>query len=108
MFEAQAFIALFQFLANREDIRFTTKLSRASRQFVITCLPEVIQYLLRTFGTSSAMREVIEDLRNTSRGSLAGIQKKTERGSVSLWIIHSEDENIKLYIYWLAETYGLN
>lgn len=64
MSEAEAFILIPIFLADPAEIQFRTKLSEASRYGGVSCCPEAIQYLLKTYETASSMSEVLEDLRN--------------------------------------------
>lgn len=64
MLEAQVFITIPTFLADRAQTQFRSNLSRACRQGGITFWLEAIQYLLHTYATASAMREGLEDLRN--------------------------------------------
>lgn len=70
MSEVQAVIALPTFLADTVETQFHTTLSGASGHGGITCWSKEIQYLLRTYGTASAMREVLEDLRNITEDAL--------------------------------------
>lgn len=57
-------IALPKFLTEQAETQFRTNISGASRYGGINCWPEAIQYLLRIYVTSSAMRKFLEDLRN--------------------------------------------
>lgn len=67
MSEAQAFVAPLTFLADSAYKNFGINLSRASRRGGITCWPESVQYLLRTYETSLVMRDVLDDIRTTSK-----------------------------------------
>lgn len=60
--EVREFIALTTFSPNPAEIKFRTNLSGAYHHRGITLWPEAIQYLLRSYTTASAMREVLEDL----------------------------------------------
>ena len=64
MSEAQAFIALPNFLADPAETEFGTNLSGGSRKGGVTCWPEAIQFFLRTYATAATMREALESLRN--------------------------------------------
>lgn len=62
--EAQDFIPLPIFLAELAGTQLCTSLSGASRHGGITSWPEAVYHLLRTYATTSAMSEVLENLRN--------------------------------------------
>lgn len=62
--EAQAFIVLPTILADWAEIQFRTKLVWASRRGGAMCWPEAVHSSSRTYATTSAMRDVLQDLRN--------------------------------------------
>lgn len=57
--EPQALTSLPTFVADITETQFRAKLSQASPQGAVTYLPEATYYLLRTYSTASAMRELL-------------------------------------------------
>ena len=53
------------FLEDPAETQLRTSLPGASRKGGLTCWPESVQYLLRTYATTATMREALEDLRIT-------------------------------------------
>ena len=95
MSEAQPFIALSTFLADPAETQFRTNLSGGSRRGGITCSPEAIQYLLRTYATTAAMREALESLRNIRKASTEDEEeycKRFNQGIFRCGNIHEEDK----------------
>lgn len=62
MSESQAFVALQTFLPDPTDTQFLTNLSACSRHSGVTCWPESILYLFRTYATPSEMLEALDNL----------------------------------------------
>ena len=107
MSEAQAFIALPTFLADPAETQFRTTLSGASRRGGVTCWPEAVQYLLRTYATAFAMREVLADLRNIKQNaneSEESYRKRLNEAIFRCGNVHTEDEKMTLYVDGLSET----
>lgn len=65
MSEEKLFIALQTLLAKPAEAQFRTNVSGGSLHSGIISWSEAIQYLLRTYATSLAMRKVLDDVRNT-------------------------------------------
>lgn len=62
MLDVQAFIALPTFRTETAETQIKTNLCGALRHSGITCPSEAIQYLLRTFTTSSSVHKILKDL----------------------------------------------
>jgi len=107
MSEAQAFIALPSFLADPAETQFRTNLSGGSRKGGVTCWPEAIQYLLRTYATPTAMREALEHLRNIRQGEMEAEEEYRKRLNQAIYRcgnVHEEDEKMTYYIDGLSDT----
>jgi hypothetical protein len=63
MSEAQAYMALPHFLSDTARTQYRA-MHTGSRSSGVTCWPEAIQYLLRTYATPSAIRNATAELRN--------------------------------------------
>ena len=95
MSEAQAFIALPTFLADPAETQFRTNFSGGSRRGGITCWPEAIQYLLRTYATAAVMREALDILQNIRQSSIEVEEDYFKRLNQAIFrcrIIHEEEE----------------
>ena len=63
MSEAQSFMALPHFLSDNARTQFRAMQS-GSRTSGVTCWPEGVQYLLRTYATPAAIRNATNELRS--------------------------------------------
>lgn len=63
MSEAQAYVALPTFLGDPTETEFRTSLSGGSSHGSVTCWPEAIRYLLRTYARPTEMREALKNIR---------------------------------------------
>lgn len=107
MSEAQALIALPTFLAGPAETQFRKNLSGVSLHGGITCWPEAILYLLRTYATSYAMREDLEYLRNIRKGAneVEEEDRKRLNDAVFRWRnVQCNDEKMTLYVHRLSDT----
>ena len=59
MSEAQAFVALPCFLKGTVRTQYDSNLTGGSGLGGVSCWPEAVQYLLRTYATHSARREAL-------------------------------------------------
>lgn len=101
MSEAQAFIDLPTFLADPADTQYRTNLSGVSSHGGMTCWPEAIQDLLRTYATASAMCEGLEDLRNVKQKPDENEDQYRKRLNEAIFRcgnVHSEDKKITVYV----------
>lgn len=101
MSEAQAFISFPTFLAKAGDTQFRTRLGGASRHRRITCRPEAIQHFLRTYASASAMRKVLEHLRNIGQVEKVVKEEYEDRLNQTVFRcgnVHRENEKIAVYI----------
>ena len=65
MSEAQAYIALPYFLRGHAEEQFNSvRGASSSKQGGVTCWPEAVQYLLRSYATATSIQEAILDLRD--------------------------------------------
>ena len=107
MSEAQSFIALPMFLEEPAETHFRTTLSGMSRRGGVTCWPEAVQYMLRTYATPTAMREALETLRDVRQENTETEEDYRKRLNVAIHRcgnVHSEDEKMTLYVDGLAPT----
>lgn len=95
MFNAQAFVSLSMFLADAAKRQCRTNLSGISRHGGITCWPETIHYLLRTYATPFMMREALKNLTSIRKSDeeLEESYRKHLNRTIHRWsITHQEDE----------------
>ena len=65
MSEAQAFIALPTFLSGQAQQQFNAVCGASFEEGGVSCWPEAVQYLLRSYTTSANINEAIARLRST-------------------------------------------
>ena len=66
MSEAQAYLSLPYFLSGSAESQFrAVRTASTSSHGGISCWPEAVQYLLRTYATPAAIRDAIQNLRET-------------------------------------------
>lgn len=107
MSERRAFIALPTFLTEAAETEIRMNFGRTSRHSGITCWPEAIEYLLRTYMTSSAMRIVLEELHNIRRGERKfedDYWKRLKEEVFRCGNVHREDGKITIYVDGLSDT----
>lgn len=63
MLEAQTFIVLSMFLADSAEAQYQANLSGGFRDGSITCWPQAVQCLLRSYATARAEREALDHFR---------------------------------------------
>ena len=94
MSEAQAFMALPHFLIDNARTQYRAMQS-GSRTSGVTCWQEGEQYLLRTYATTTAIRNATNELRSvrqTADEDELGDRARINHASYRCGSIHEEDE----------------
>ena len=99
MSEAQAFIALPIFMSHPAEKNFRTSIGGTSQKGTVTCWPEAVQHLLRTYATPAAMLEVMDKLRSIRQGETETEESYRNRLHESINLcgnVHNKGEKITL------------
>lgn len=107
MTEAQAFSILPHFVDNCTESEFRANIFGGSRYAGITCWPEAIQYMHRTYATPILMHEALEDFRLVHQSSDEdeySYQKPLHDAVQLCRNVQEEDERMSFYISFLLPT----
>lgn len=99
--------ALPTFLVDLADTHFRTNFSGASHRGGVTCWPEAVKYLVRTYGTPSAMREDLYDIRTIEQQDnelKESYRKRFNNAFHRCCNEHCEEEKITIYMEGVSET----
>ena len=105
MSEAQAFMALPQFLTGTARMQYRAARS-GSRSGGLACWPEAVQYLLRTYATQGAIRDAIHHLRSLRQDDKESERTFATRVNEAVYRcgnVHEEDEKMTFYVDGLQQ-----
>ena len=102
MSEAQACIAVPYFLRGHAEQQLNAVRGSSSvREGGVTCWSEAVQYRQRSYGTSSAIRDAIPDLRDTSQHpdeTETGFSTRLKPAFYRRGKVHTSEEKAKMFV----------
>ena len=101
MSEAQAYIAVTYFLKGEVLRQFRAATYANSRDGGITCWPEAVQYLLRSYATNAAISQALLDLRDTRQKSGETETEYSTRimdAEYRCGNVHTTDERMTMFV----------
>ena len=102
MSEAQAYIAVPYFLRGHAEQQFNAvRGSSSAREGGVTCWPEAVQYLLRSYAKSSAIRGAILDLRDTRQRpgeTETGFSTRLNTAFYRCGNVHTSEEKATIFV----------
>ena len=88
-------------MSDPEETNFRKSLGGTSRQGGVTCWPEAVKHLLRTYATPASMREAMDNLPSVLQGDTETKESYQNRFHETInhsGNVYNEGENITLYI----------